>query len=161
MNYLRGAVTAISTPYQYYKDINPSTLTGAVDVVVVQRHTEVGDVHLACSPFHVRFGKLQVLRPADKRVNIFVNDILIPFNMKIGDAGEAFFVFETDEDIPDDLATSPLLTATLATPLEDIPPVALNAKSPPIGGPPRTQARSDILELAMSQDQSWTRRQRV
>lgn len=95
------------------------------------------------------------------QVNIFVNDVPIPFNMKIGDAGEAFFVFETDEDIPDDLATSPLLTATSTTPLEDIPPVALNAKSPPIGGPPRTQARSDILELAMSQDQSWTRRQRV
>ena len=32
--------------------------------------------------------------------------------MKIGDAGEAFFVFETDEDIPDNIATSPLLEAT-------------------------------------------------
>ena len=68
MNYLRGAVSAISAPYQYYKDINPSTLTGAIDVIVVQRHTEDGDDHLACSPFHVRFGKLQVLRPADKKV---------------------------------------------------------------------------------------------
>lgn len=33
----------------------------------------------------------------------------IPFNMKIGEAGEAFFVFEADDDIPDDLITSPLL----------------------------------------------------
>lgn len=32
--------------------------------------------------------------------------------MKIGDAGEAFFIFETDEDIPEDIATSPLLEAT-------------------------------------------------
>lgn len=32
--------------------------------------------------------------------------------MKIGDAGEAFFVVETEEDIPEDLVTSPLLTAT-------------------------------------------------
>jgi phosphatidate phosphatase LPIN len=32
--------------------------------------------------------------------------------MKIGDAGEAFFIFETDEDIPDNIATSPLLEAT-------------------------------------------------
>ena len=32
--------------------------------------------------------------------------------MKIGDAGEAFFIFETDEDIPADIATSPLLQAT-------------------------------------------------
>lgn len=32
--------------------------------------------------------------------------------MKIGDAGEAFFVFETDEDIPENIVTSPLLEAT-------------------------------------------------
>ncbi|KIJ06746.1 hypothetical protein PAXINDRAFT_103243, partial [Paxillus involutus ATCC 200175] len=49
--------------------------------------------------------------------------------MKIGDAGEAFFVFETDEDIPEDLVTSPILTATKNTPQEDIPSVTLN-KSP-------------------------------
>ena len=68
MNYLRGAVSAISAPYQYYKDINPSTLTGAIDVIVIRRPTDDGDVTLACSPFHVRFGKLQVLRPAEKKV---------------------------------------------------------------------------------------------
>lgn len=33
--------------------------------------------------------------------------------MKIGEAGEAFFVFETDDDIPDDLITSPLLQPTI------------------------------------------------
>ena len=32
--------------------------------------------------------------------------------MKVGDAGEAFFVFETDEDVPQDLITSPILQAT-------------------------------------------------
>lgn len=32
--------------------------------------------------------------------------------MKIGEAGEAFFVLETDEDVPEDLLTSPLLEAT-------------------------------------------------
>lgn len=32
--------------------------------------------------------------------------------MKIGDAGEAFFIFETEGDVPDDLITSPLLEAT-------------------------------------------------
>ncbi len=37
MNYLRGAVSAISAPYQYYKDLNPSTLTGAIDVIVIRR----------------------------------------------------------------------------------------------------------------------------
>lgn len=29
--------------------------------------------------------------------------------MKIGEAGEAFFVFETDDDVPPDLITSPIL----------------------------------------------------
>lgn len=140
MNYLRGAVSAISAPYQYYKDLNPSTLTGAIDVIVVHRPKQLegsnnndaqpGDEdELVCSPFHVRFGKWQVLRPGDKKVrrrfvmwwitehntdqvNVFVNGNPVPFPMKIGEAGEAFFVFETDEDIPDDLVTSPLLAAT-------------------------------------------------
>ncbi len=82
MNYLRGAVSAISAPYQYYKDINPATLTGAIDVIVINRPrlasddasqeskpNKDGDMELACSPFHVRFGKWQVLRPADKKVS--------------------------------------------------------------------------------------------
>lgn len=30
--------------------------------------------------------------------------------MKLGDGGEAFFVFESNADIPEDLQTSPLLT---------------------------------------------------
>ncbi|KZT24587.1 LNS2-domain-containing protein [Neolentinus lepideus HHB14362 ss-1] len=112
MNYLRGAVSAISAPYQYYKDINPSTLTGAIDVIVVKRPAPDGSEELVCSPFHVRFGKWQVLRPAEKKVNVSVNGRQIPYNMKIGDAGEAFFIFETESDVPDDLITSPLLEAT-------------------------------------------------
>lgn len=113
MNYLRGALNAAS---QYYRDINPSTLTGAIDVIVVRRAapsdgntgTEAEE-ELACSPFHVRFGKWQVLRPVDKKVKVLVNGREIPFGMKIGDAGEAFFVFETDDDVPEELITSPIL----------------------------------------------------
>ncbi|KAH9957887.1 Lipin/Ned1/Smp2-domain-containing protein [Russula dissimulans] len=112
MNYLWGAVNAISAPYQYYKDINPATLTGAIDVIVVRRPGSNGSMELSCSPFHVRFGKWQVLRPSEKKVDITVNGKSVPFNMKIGEAGEAFFVFETDDDVPDDLITSPLLEPT-------------------------------------------------
>lgn len=36
--------------------------------------------------------------------------------MKIGDAGEAFFVFETDDDIPADLITSPIIQPSDASP---------------------------------------------
>jgi phosphatidate phosphatase LPIN len=121
MNYLRGAVSAISAPYQYYKDINPSTLTGAIDVIVIHRPADNGASELVCSPFHVRFGKWQVLRPSDKNVNVFVNGTRIPFDMKIGEAGEAFFVFETDEDVPPDLITSPVLHATTPDEAEEVP----------------------------------------
>ena len=46
------------------------------------------------------------------QVNLTVNGNHIPFNMKIGEAGEAFFIFETAGDVPDELITSPLLEAT-------------------------------------------------
>ncbi|CAA7260114.1 unnamed protein product [Cyclocybe aegerita] len=123
MNYLRGAVSAISAPYQYYKElppINPSTLTGAIDVIVIERPTNDGSTELVCSPFHVRFGKWQVLRPSEKKVNVFVNGNSIPFNMKIGEAGEAFFVFETDDDVPEDLITSPIIQPTVPDGQEDV-----------------------------------------
>ena len=74
MNYIWGAVNAISAPYQYYKElppINPATLTGAIDVIVIRRPGPDGGTHLACSPFHVRFGKWQVLRPAEKKVRSY------------------------------------------------------------------------------------------
>lgn len=37
-----------------------------------------------------------------------MNDQSIPFYMKVGETGEAFFVFETDADLPEDMQTSPL-----------------------------------------------------
>lgn len=122
MNYIRGAVNAISAPYQYYRDlppINPSTLTGAIDVIVIQRPAANGGTDLACSPFHVRFGKWQVLRPSEKKVNVTVNGVPMPYGMKIGEAGEAFFVFETDDDVPADLITSPLLQPQTAAAKQD------------------------------------------
>ena len=60
---------------------------------------------------------------------MYINGNPVPFSMKIGDAGEAFFVFETEGDIPEDLVTSPILSATNTTPQEDIPSVTLG-KSP-------------------------------
>ena len=45
-----------------YSGINGATLTGAIDVVVVEQE----DGSFKCSPFHVRFGKLGVLRSREK-----------------------------------------------------------------------------------------------
>ncbi|GJJ68269.1 phosphatidate phosphatase LPIN [Entomortierella parvispora] len=93
-----------STVTKFYNEINPATLSGAIDIIVVQQAN--GD--LACSPFHVRFGKLSVLRPQEKVVEVRVNGQVIAFPMKVGDAGEAFFVLETDDYVPDEFATSPI-----------------------------------------------------
>jgi len=41
-----------------------ATLSGAIDVIVIEQ--ENGD--LACSPFHVRFGKFSLLLPSEKKV---------------------------------------------------------------------------------------------
>jgi len=41
-----------------YNQINPATLTGAIDIIVVEQP----DGTLLASPFHVRFGKIGVLQ---------------------------------------------------------------------------------------------------
>lgn len=48
----------------FYNEINPATLTGAIDVVVV-RHS---DGTYTTSPWHVRFGKMGVIRASQKVV---------------------------------------------------------------------------------------------
>lgn len=50
---------------EFYSEINAATLTGAIDVVVVEQP----DGTFLCSPFHVRFGKLGVLRSREKIVS--------------------------------------------------------------------------------------------
>lgn len=60
-------------------------------------------------------------------MNVSVNGNPIPYHMKIGDAGEAFFVFETEDDVPDDLITSPILQAT--TPTTDAAAVEAGAQA--------------------------------
>lgn len=46
----------------FYQELNAANLTGAIDVLVVQQP----DGRLQSTPFHVRFGKLGVLRPGDQ-----------------------------------------------------------------------------------------------
>nr|XP_019001650.1 uncharacterized protein I203_05853 [Kwoniella mangroviensis CBS 8507]OCF65111.1 hypothetical protein I203_05853 [Kwoniella mangroviensis CBS 8507] len=107
----------LSKAYSYYSGINPATLSGAIDVIVVRHVDTEGTVTLSSSPFHVRFGKLQVLRAAEKTVTIRLPNNLpaphvAPFVMKVGETGEAFFVVETDEQVPADLLTSPVVMPT-------------------------------------------------
>ncbi|WFD41456.1 phosphatidate phosphatase [Malassezia psittaci] len=111
-------------------NINPSTLNGAIDVIVVEREVEVEEkvkqadgrekverhttTELAASPFHVRFGKLSVLRPDERKVTLHLNGAAepLPFAMKVGENGEAFFVMKIDdagEGVPEALVTSPIV----------------------------------------------------
>ncbi|KAJ8359194.1 hypothetical protein SKAU_G00157190 [Synaphobranchus kaupii] len=108
MNYVgQLAETVFVTVKELYRGLNPATLTGGIDVIVVRQP----DGSLQCSPFHVRFGKLGVLRSKEKVVDIEVNGEPVELHMKLGDNGEAFFVEENEhleERVPAHLCTSPI-----------------------------------------------------
>ncbi|KAK4216572.1 nuclear elongation and deformation protein 1 [Rhypophila decipiens] len=111
MQYVRNISDSVSTAWN---SINPATLSGAIDVIVVEQE----DGTLACSPFHVRFGKFSLLRPYEKKVEFKVNGVKQPYSMKLGEGGEAFFVFETTDNIPQSLQTSPLVSPVSSPPLD-------------------------------------------
>ncbi|KAM5222234.1 phosphatidate phosphatase LPIN2 [Ctenodactylus gundi] len=110
MNYVgQLAGQVLVTVKELYKGINQATLSGCIDVVVVRQQ----DGTFQCSPFHVRFGKLGVLRSKEKVIDIEINGSAVDLHMKLGDNGEAFFVEETEEEyekLPAYLATSPIPT---------------------------------------------------
>ena len=57
----RAGARLVSSCKDLYYDVNAAYLTGAVDVLVVRQ----SDGSLKSTPFHVRFGKLGVLRTGD------------------------------------------------------------------------------------------------
>lgn len=108
MNYIGKFISNFK---DFYNEINAATLTGAIDVIVVQQE----DGTLVSSPFHVRFGKMGVLRSREKMVDIEINGEPVDIHMKLGETGEAFFVEEVEEgdNISPLLGTSPLPTSVL------------------------------------------------
>ncbi|XP_008058771.1 phosphatidate phosphatase LPIN3 [Carlito syrichta] len=108
MNYVgQLAETVFGTVKELYRGLNPATLSGGIDVLVVKQM----DGSFQCSPFHVRFGKLGVLRSREKVVDIEINGEPVDLHMKLGDSGEAFFVQELESDeepVPPRLCTSPI-----------------------------------------------------
>ena len=50
----------------------------------------------------------------DLQVEFRVNDAKQDYAMKLGEGGEAFFVFETSDDIPESLQTSPLVSPAIS-----------------------------------------------
>lgn len=130
MQYVRSITGSVS---KGWNSINPATLSGAIDVVVVEQE----DGSLACSPFHIRFGKFSLLRPSEKKVEFNVNGQKVDFPMKLGDGGEAFFVFETNENVPEALQTSPLVSPATSPELRPSAPVT----------PPALEDEPDPLDL--------------
>ena len=121
MQYVRSISGSVS---KTWNSINPATLSGAIDVIVIEQE----DGSLACSPFHVRFGKFSLLRPYEKKVEFKVNNVKQNYSMKLGEGGEAFFVFETTDQIPESLQTSPLVSPATSPPnvsTEQLTPSAL------------------------------------
>jgi phosphatidate phosphatase LPIN len=123
MQYVRSISGSVS---KTWNSINPATLSGAIDVIVVEQE----DGSLACSPFHVRFGKFSLLRPSEKKVEFRVNNAKQDYAMKLGDGGEAFFVFETSNDIPEGLQTSPLVSPASSPPLAPEGSVVIGLQEP-------------------------------
>ncbi|KAF3829926.1 hypothetical protein GH733_001877 [Mirounga leonina] len=140
MNYVgQLAGQVIVTVKELYKGINQATLSGCIDVIVVRQQ----DGTYQCSPFHVRFGKLGVLRSKEKVIDIEINGDAVDLHMKLGDNGEAFFVEETEEEyekLPAYLATSPIPTEDQFFKDTDAPLV----KS---GGNERPSQSSDISHI--------------
>ncbi|KAG6034243.1 hypothetical protein E4U41_006623 [Claviceps citrina] len=137
MQYVRNLSDSVSIAWN---SINPATLSGAIDVIVVEHD----DGTLACSPFHVRFGKFSLLRPSEKKVEFKVNGVKQDYSMKLGEGGEAFFVFETTENVPESLQTSPLVSPASS-------PILGPQKAPSALGDP------DLLDLDQDRTTSSSR----
>merc|ERR1719251_447221 len=74
---------------EFYSEINGATLTGAIDVIVVEQE----DGTFKSSPFHVRFGKMGVLKAREKVVDLEINGEPVDIWMKLDDTGAAFFLW--------------------------------------------------------------------
>lgn len=155
MQYVRNLSASVSSTWN---SINPATLSGAIDVIVVEQE----DGTLACSPFHVRFGKFSLLRPYEKKVEFKVNGVKQDYSMKLGEEGEAFFVFETSDTIPRDLQTSPLVSPASSPPLNPENPSSSELGEPDLldldseDKRPRRPPPSVIHSATLPRDHGWS-----
>lgn len=87
MTTIGRVLTGLSSALASALDFNSATLSGAIDIIVVS--DEHGRRH--CSPFHVRFGKLQLLKSRGCPVTVELNGRRTDLRLYLGPAGEAYF----------------------------------------------------------------------
>lgn len=97
--YVGKLFTAVSSALEF----NTATLSGAIDIIVVE------DDHgrRQCTPFHVRFGKLQLLKSRGIPVAIYLNGNRTHLRMLLGAAGEAYFYNPSSLSPDSDTLASP------------------------------------------------------
>ncbi|ELA42325.1 uncharacterized protein VICG_00725 [Vittaforma corneae ATCC 50505] len=89
-----GVVKSIFTTVSgLYNNINPITLSGVNDIIVIKGE----DGELKCSPFQLRFSKLK-FTTARNQVHIIVNGKLTEIDMTITSQGDLFFEQEIVKD---------------------------------------------------------------
>ena len=86
---MSGIVRGVKNVLSKLTDINPATLSGAIDVIA----TEHDDGHIESTPWHVRFGKLSIFSAsATPLVRVRINNKETNLYMVVGHAGEAYFI---------------------------------------------------------------------
>ncbi|KCZ81814.1 hypothetical protein H312_00713 [Anncaliia algerae PRA339] len=89
MNYATGLFSSVLT---LYTDINPSTLSGANDVIVVNN-----DGEYKCTPFELRFGKMDMFHITTRTIYLIVNNKMSDLSMTIVNNGEIFFLINQSQ----------------------------------------------------------------
>jgi len=115
-----------------YKANTPCNPHYPIDDALLDDYDE-DEPYLICSPFHVRFGKLQLLRSNEVNVSITINDEAVDtLQMKLGAAGEAYFVLPTDKPVQDkQYLVSPLVTPQ-KSPIKSVPIPSSTPKLQPL-----------------------------
>lgn len=130
---MSGYVNKLFTTISSALEFNTATLSGAIDIVVIE--DDHGRRH--CSPFHVRFGKLQLLKSRGIPVQIHINGQRTSLRMYLGAAGEAYFYHPASATPP----VPPSPATSSGDPLtQTLPLISINSSAQPIPNfkPPTT-----------------------
>ena len=91
-----GVISKIFTNVsEIYNIVNPLTLSGVNDIIVIKRKD--GTYH--CSPFQLRFSRLQFINSKSQIVHLFINGQITDVNMAITSQGDLYFEETVDFDV--------------------------------------------------------------